>query len=42
MSRAASVVMFCMIGRLINAPSYYWICVVSYYILCKVDDHYNK
>lgn len=42
MSRAASVVMFCMIGKLINAPSYYWICVVCYFILCVNDNHHNK
>lgn len=42
MSRAASVVVFCMIGTIINAPLHYWILIASYFILCVHDNHFNN
>ena len=42
MSKFASVILFCMIGSTINAPSWYWVAVASYLILCIGDDRHNK
>ena len=42
MSKFASIVLFCMIGSTINAPTSYWIAVVSYFILCIGDNHFTK
>lgn len=42
MSKFASVVLFGMIGSIINAPDWYTTLVLAYFILCIGDDHFTK
>ena len=42
MFKFASVVMFCVVGTIVDAPIYYWIAVASYFILYIRDNFFNK